>query len=82
MAGDTLYSKYILKELPQQIEVAFLPVNGVGNNMNMTDAAEFAEEIGAKKVVPIHFGLFDNLNPNEMACKNKVIPRIYEEILL
>ena len=50
--------------------------------MNMTDAAEFAEEIGAKKVVPIHFGLFDNLNPNEMACKNKVIPRIYEEILL
>lgn len=82
VAGDTLYSKYILKELPQQIEIAFLPVNGVGNNMNMTDAAQFAKEIGAKKVVPIHFGLFDNLNPKEMACKNKVIPQIYEEILL
>ena len=29
------------------IDVVFLPVNGVGNNFNMTDAARFAKETGA-----------------------------------
>lgn len=80
VTGDTLYNKDIFKELPQNIEVVFLPINGVGNNMNMTDAAAFAKKTSAKKVVPLHFGLFDDINPENFICEGRIIPRIYEEI--
>ena len=67
-------------ELYREIDVLFLPINGVGNNMNMTDAARFAKKTHAMKVVPYHFGMFDELDPNEFECRNKVIPTIWEEI--
>lgn len=83
ITGDTLYNTEIFADLPKDLDVVFLPVNGVGNNFNMTDAARFAKETGAKKVVPVHFGLFDSLNPDEdFECENKVIPSIYKEIEL
>lgn len=80
VTGDTLYNNEIFPDLPKDIDMVFLPINGVGNNMNMTDAARFAEKCGAKKVVPIHFGMFDELNPEQFACENKVIPEIYKTI--
>lgn len=83
ITGDTLYNTEIFADLPKDIDVIFLPVNGVGNNLNMADAACFAKETGAKKVVPIHFGLFDSLDPSkDFECENKVIPTIYKEIEL
>jgi len=82
VTGDTLYNREIFLDLPKDIDVVFLPVNGVGNNMNMEDAARFAVECGAKKVVPIHTGMFDELNPENLKCLNKVIPEIYKEIRL
>ena len=83
ITGDTLYNTEIFADISNDIDVVFLPVNGVGNNFNMTDAARFAKEINAKKVVPLHFGLFDSLNPErDFDCKNKVIPNIYKEIEL
>ena len=83
VTGDTLYNTEIFADLPNDIDVVFLPVNGVGNNFNMTDAARFAKETGAKKVVPVHFGLFDSINPEkDFDCENKVIPTIYTEIKL
>lgn len=82
VAGDTLYSTEIFGDLPEKIDVAFLPVNGVGNNMNMVDAAAFAEKLGADQVVPLHIGLFDELTADAFACPNKVVPEIYKEIKL
>ncbi|MDO4739749.1 MAG: MBL fold metallo-hydrolase [Eubacteriales bacterium] len=82
VAGDTLYSRLVLADLPAKIDAAFLPINGVGNNMNMDDAARFARECGAKAVVPLHFGLFDDIDPAKMPCENKVIPEIFREIPL
>lgn len=82
ITGDTLYSEDIFPDIPSDIDVLFLPINGVGNNMNITDAARFAARIGAKHVVPMHFGMFDTLDANDFPCKNKVIPTIYKEILL
>jgi len=76
VTGDTLYSSKILGDLPNEIEVVFLPVNGVGNNMNITDALRFAKDCGAKKTVPIHFGMFDGIIPKEF----EIIPEIYKEI--
>ena len=82
ITGDTLYNKRVINDINIPVDVVFLPINGVGNNMNMTDAAHFAEEIKAKTAVPIHFGMFDSLNADDFNLKNKVIPEIYKEIKL
>ena len=66
----------------QQIDVVFLPVNGVGNNMNMVDAKRFCEMTGARRAVPMHCGLFDSIDMNEFAFEPKAVPAIYEEIVL
>ena len=78
VTGDTLYNTEIFKDLPEAIDVVFLPVNGVGNNMNIVDAKSFAKEIKAKKAVPLHFGMFDEIVPEGF----DIIPKIYEEIKL
>lgn len=82
ITGDTLYNEEIFEDIPKDIYALFLPVNGVGNNMNMADAARFAERIHAKKVVPLHIGMFDTLTADDFICENKIIAEIYKEILL
>lgn len=80
VTGDTLYNEEIFKDIPNGVYAVFLPVNGVGNNMNMTDAARFAKRINAQRVVPVHTGMFDEINVEAFACENRVIPEIYKEI--
>lgn len=82
VTGDTLYNEDIFADIPDDIYAVFLPINGVGHNMNIVDAARFAERIGAQKVVPMHFGMFDEMSPEGFACENRVIPEIYQEILI
>ena len=80
ITGDTLYSTEIFADIPDDIYALFLPVNGVGNNMNKVDGARFAKKIGAKYTVPYHVGMFDELTVDDFDCDNKVIPKIYKEI--
>ena len=82
VTGDTLYNEEIFGDIPSDIYALFLTVNGVGNNMNMTDAARFAKRINAEWTVPIHIGMFDELTADSFYCKNKVIPKIYKEIMI
>ena len=82
ITGDTLYSTQVLGDLPEGLDVVFLPVNGAGNNMNMRDAADFFRATGAKLAVPIHTGLFDELDASTFPVENKVIPEYYKEIKL
>ena len=82
VTGDTLYNEGIFSDIPSDIYALFLPVNGVGNNMNMTDAARFAKRINAERTIPIHIGMFDELTADEFYCENKVVPKIYKEIML
>ncbi len=82
VTGDTLYNTEIFNDIPDDIYAVFLPVNGVGNNMNMADAANFVKKIGAAKCVPIHIGMFDNISPAEFLAENKIAPEIYKEIKL
>lgn len=82
VTGDTLYNKEIFADIPKDIYAVFLPINGVGNNMNMQDAKRFAERVDAKYTVPLHFGMFDEINPEDFDCDNKVIPKIYKQIEL
>lgn len=82
VTGDTLYNEEIFADIPNDIFALFLPINGIGNNMNMTDAKRFSERIAPVHTVPIHFGMFDSLDPNDFRCENKIIPEIYKEIRL
>ena len=82
ITGDTLFNEDIFADIPNDIYALFLPVNGVGNNMNMADAKAFAEKINPKVAVPIHCGMFDEIDMNEFDFEKKVVPKIYEEVAL
>lgn len=81
ITGDTLYNKKIFKDLPDDIDFIFLPVNGKGNNMNMSDGKAFCEKIGAT-AIPLHCGLFDAIDLHEFTYEDKVVPEFYKEIKL
>ena len=80
IAGNTLYNKYLIQDLPNDIDVAYVPISGQYSTMNIADAQRFAKELNAKVVVPFHFGMFDNVNPKGSDCENKMLPRPYEVI--
>ena len=82
VTGDTLYNKRIFADLPSDIDVIFLPVNGVGNNMNEADAVRFFKASGAKMAVPLHVGMFDEKTPDIFDAEPRVLPKIYKEIKL
>ena len=86
ISGDTLYNYDVIDDVIDLCEdgvyYAFLPINGVGNNMNIRDAADFAAEIGAKRVVPVHYGLFDDIDPAALDCDDALILKPYERTKL
>ena len=86
VSGDTLYNYDVIDDVldlaPDGVDFAFLPINGVGNNMNARDAADFAYEIGAKCATPIHYGLFDSLTPDGFDFDDKLILEPYKETKL
>lgn len=82
ITGDTLYSKKLLEHLPEKIDVIFLPINGTGNNMNMTDAARLVGDTGATIAIPLHVGMMDDLDPRDFPCENKQILTVYQQTLL
>ena len=82
ITGDTLYNEDIFNDIPDDIDVLFLPINGLGNNMNMLDAQDFAKKVNPKVVVPFHVGMFDEMTADDFGADNKVIPEIYKEIKL
>lgn len=81
VTGDTLYNKKVFESVKDDIDIVFLPINGVGNNLNLEDAYRFVDKIGAKKAVPCHFSLFDNIDANqEITRDNFIIPTPYNTI--
>lgn len=80
ITGDTLYNEAIFEDIPDDIYTVFLPVNGAGNNMNMTDAKRFCERINPVYAVPVHCGLFDEIDMSKWEYRNKIIPEIYKEV--
>ncbi len=84
VTGDTLYNIDIFTDiLPLgKLDAVFLPINGVGNNMNMADAARFCEKLAPKMAVPLHWGLFDSLRGEDWEYENKTVPEFFKEIKL
>ena len=80
VSGDTLYNKALLSDLSEfSVDAVFLPVNGRGNNMNMQDAKRFCDSLGCV-AVPMHCGLFDDIDMNDFEYSNKVLPEFYKEV--
>ena len=82
VTGDTLYNEDIFEDIPDDIYAIFLPINGVGNNMNMADAKRFCERVSPKVAVPVHCGLFDDIDMNGFGYEPKVVPNMFKEIEL
>ncbi len=86
ISGDTLYNYDVIDDVLDLVEdgvsYAFLPINGVGNNMNASDAADFAYEIDAKCAIPLHYGLFDSIDPEIFDFEDKIILEPYKETQL
>ena len=82
VTSDTLYNRRIFKYIPRDIDTLFLPINGEDGGMNMDDALRFAKEIDALHTVPVHFGMFDDVNPKKFKFDGAVIPEIYRIIPL
>ena len=49
--------------------------------MNMKDAKAFCERVGAR-AVPLHCGLFDDIDMNDFEYQDKVVPEFFKEIVL
>ena len=73
-SGDTLVHERLASALrPHRVGVALLPINGnrperrVAGNMNGTEAAQLAFEIGAQLAIPHHFDMFvfNTASPDE-----------------
>ena len=86
VSGDTIYNYDVIDDVldlaPDGVDFAFLPINGKGNNMNARDAADFAYEIGAKCAIPIHYGLTDDVTPEEFDFEDQIILEPYKETKL
>ena len=80
ITGDTLNNKDIFEDIQDDIYAVFLPVNGVGNNMNMDDAKAFCEKINPKFAVPIHYGMFDEIDVSKFGYEKMIVPEIYKEV--
>mgnify|MGYP003338558539 FL=1 len=56
-AGDCVpYPELVNRLRPYNVNVAILPIGG--NNFSISEAAQLAEDIDAKWVVPMHYGTF------------------------
>ena len=58
LTGDTLYSRELIEQIGEPVDILFTVINGVGNNMNAVDAARFAAGLQPGLTVPVHWGLF------------------------
>ena len=86
VSGDTLYNFDVIDDVLDLVEngvdCAFLPINGKGNNMNAKDAADFAYEIDARCAVPVHYGLFDSIDPRDFDFEDARVLRPFEIVEL
>lgn len=80
IASNTLYNEEIIDSLPSNIYAAFIPISGTYGCMNRLDAQRFAARLEADFVVPIAYGMFDKINPEEFVCEGRIIPKPFKVI--
>ena len=90
-SGDTLWYDPMVEILkPYHVDVALLPINGndpargVAGNLNAEEAAQLGKAIGAKRVIPHHYDLFEfnTANPTDFASAANRIDQPYRILQL
>ncbi len=82
--GDTIPHKEIFQHLPEQIDLAFLPINernyfrdekNIIGNMTCREAIQFADVIGAKRWIPTHWDMFkyNSVEKEELNVAAKIL---------
>jgi L-ascorbate metabolism protein UlaG (beta-lactamase superfamily) len=56
--GDTEYDARLHRGGPSAVDVALLPINGGGGNMNAAEAALLAWQLAVGVAIPMHFGMW------------------------
>ena len=88
VTGDTLYREQILQAIGEPVDIVFVVMNGMGNNMNYLDAARYAAAVRARVAIPVHWGLFEKFSDDprlfareaEALGVTAYIARIYETL--
>lgn len=91
IAGDTGLNEEILEALKKfhPINVALLPVNeqnfyrdrrNIIGNMSIRDAFNLAQDLGIKKVIPVHWDMFEvnSVTPEEITAVYKAMETAFE----
>lgn len=86
-SGDTLYNRLILQDVEDvPVDVAFVCINGKGNNMNAEDSARLMRLMHPTLVVPVHWDMFDSFGtdplPFSQSLENICIVKAYQSIRL
>lgn len=57
ITGDSLYEPQLISEMTRAVDLLCVCINGRMGNMDHEDAARLAGEVGARAVVPMHYGV-------------------------
>jgi L-ascorbate metabolism protein UlaG (beta-lactamase superfamily) len=57
-SGDTEYDEHLRRLARQELDVAFICINGGGGNMNAHEASLLAWQLKPRVAVPMHYGLW------------------------
>lgn len=79
-AGDTMLSDEMKKLRSMAIDIALLPIGGT-YTMNASEAAQAAEMIAPREVVPMHYNTFPNIMADPQAFARMVPAGIAVTIL-
>lgn len=70
ITGDTLYNEEIFSQIGADVDILSICINGVGNNMNITDAYRFTQRVNPKVVIPMHWGMFAKFTADPVPFMN------------
>jgi L-ascorbate 6-phosphate lactonase len=72
VTGDTLYDPQLISETTKGVDVLCVCINGRLGNMSFEEAARLTGELGARTVIPMHFGVMPH---------NTIDPQLFVDAL-
>jgi L-ascorbate 6-phosphate lactonase len=78
LAGDSEYDGRLRSMRQAEVDVALVPINGVGGNMNAHEAALLVWQVSPKVAVPMHYGMWA---PHDYGAEATLDPDLFRETL-
>ena len=76
--ADTEYDARLRPMSEQEIDVAFVPINGVGGNLNAHEAALLMWHVAPRIAIPMHYGMW---TPEQYGPGATLDPELFRETL-